>query len=101
MKKRRVLFPLFFLLFFGISLSAQTLEQAKTMFTRKQYDTAKPVFQRYLKGAPTNPNYNYWYGVCCLKTGEVEKAIKPLEIALEKKIQNAPFFLGETYRELW
>ncbi|KAA6315689.1 hypothetical protein EZS27_033889, partial [termite gut metagenome] len=42
-----------------------------------------------------------WYGVCCLKTGEVEKAIKPLEIALEKKIQNAPFFLGETYRELW
>ncbi|KAA6304213.1 hypothetical protein EZS27_044142, partial [termite gut metagenome] len=82
MKKRCILFPLSFLLFFGISLSAQTLEQAKTMFAKKQYDTAKPVFQKYLKGAPTNSSYNYWYGVCCLKTGEVEKAIKPLEIAL-------------------
>ncbi|KAA6325768.1 hypothetical protein EZS27_025055 [termite gut metagenome] len=101
MKKRCILFSLSFLLFFGISLSAQTLEQAKTMFAKKQYDTAKPIFQKYLKGAPTNSSYNYWYGVCCLKTGEVEKAIKPLEIALEKKIQNAPLFLGEAYRELW
>jgi tetratricopeptide (TPR) repeat protein len=100
-KKRGILFVVSLFLFAGGWLSAQTLEQARTMFARKQYDTAKPVFEKYLKGAPANPNYNYWYGVCCLKTGEAEKAIKPLEMALAKKIQQAPFFLGEAYREVW
>ncbi|KAA6313008.1 hypothetical protein EZS27_036151, partial [termite gut metagenome] len=100
--KKYALFPLtFFLIFSVLSLSAQTLEQAKTMFLNKQYDKAKPVFQKYLKGTPTNASYNYWYGVCCLKTGETAESIKPLEIAVKKDIQNAPFFLGEAYKELW
>ncbi|KAA6337708.1 hypothetical protein EZS27_014228 [termite gut metagenome] len=100
--KKCALFALtFFLLCSVLSLSAQTLEQAKTMFINKQYDKAKPVFQKYLKGAPTNASYNYWYGVCCLKTGETVESIKPLELAMKKDIQNAPFFLGEAYKELW
>ncbi|KAA6310439.1 hypothetical protein EZS27_038258, partial [termite gut metagenome] len=79
--KKCALFALTFFLFFSIlSVSAQTLEQAKTMFINKQYDKAKAVFQKYLKGAPTNANYNYWYGVCCLKTGETVESIKPLEV---------------------
>ncbi|KAA6349031.1 hypothetical protein EZS27_003542 [termite gut metagenome] len=100
--KKYALFPLiFFLLCSILPLSAQTLEQAKTMFINKQYDKAKPVFQKYMKSTPTNASYNYWYGVCCLKTDEVEESIKPLELAMKKEIQNAPFFLGEAYKELW
>ncbi|KAA6332507.1 hypothetical protein EZS27_018996 [termite gut metagenome] len=101
MKKKGILLFLFFFLLPGVSLFAQTLEQAKDMFVKKQYDKAKPVFQKYLKGSPTNANYNYWYGVCCLQTGEVEASIKPLRLAFEKKIQNASFFLGEAYKKLW
>ncbi|KAA6350704.1 hypothetical protein EZS27_001932 [termite gut metagenome] len=101
MKKNVILLFLFFFLLSGVSLLAQTLEQAKDMFVKKQYDKAKPVFQKYLKGSPANASYNYWYGVCCLQTGEVEVSIKPLRIAFEKKIQNASFFLGKAYKELW
>jgi hypothetical protein len=101
MKKNGILLFLFFFLLPGVSLFAQTLEQAKDMFVKKQYDKAKPVFQKFLKGAPANASYNYWYGVCCLQTGEVVESIKPLGVAFEKKIQNASFFLGEAYRTLW
>jgi hypothetical protein len=101
MKKKGILLFLFFFLPPGVSLFAQTLEQAKDMFVKKQYNEAKPLFQKYLKGSPKNASYNYWYGVCCLQTGEVEESIKPLEVAFEKKIQNASFFLGQAYKELW
>lgn len=81
--------------------TAQTLEQAKTMFTKKQYDKAKPVFKKYVKSQPSNANYNYWYGVCCVKTGDAAHAIKPLEFAVKKRIQNAPLYLGQAYNEIY
>ena len=87
--------------FFLTTASAQTLEQAKSMFTRGEYDKAKPVFERLAKSAPNNANYNYWYGVCCLKTGEIQQSIKYLEFAHKKKIQNAPLHLGQAYDELY
>lgn len=85
-----------FCLFFG-TLSAQTLDQARNMFVKGQYEQAKPVFEKQVKAQPNSANYNYWYGVCCLETGEAEKSIKYLEFASKKKIQNAPFYLGQAY----
>jgi tetratricopeptide (TPR) repeat protein len=79
------------------AVSAQTLDQARTLFTQGQYAKAKPVFEQYMKSQPNNANYNYWYGVCCLKTGEVERSIGYLEVAVKKKIQNAPLYLGQAY----
>ena len=61
---------------FAGEVSAQTLEQARTLFTKGDYEKAKPVFKKYAKSQPSNGNYNYWYGVCCLKTGEAEEAVK-------------------------
>jgi tetratricopeptide (TPR) repeat protein len=83
------------------AVSAQTLDQAKTLFTKGQYGKAKPVFERYMKSQPNNANYNYWYGVCCLKTGEVEKSIKYIEFATKKKIQNGPLYLGQAYDQTY
>jgi len=67
------------------------------MFTKGEYEKAKPVFERQVKSQPNNANYNYWYGVCCLKTGEAEKSIKYLEFATKRKIQNGPLYLGQAY----
>jgi tetratricopeptide (TPR) repeat protein len=67
------------------------------MFSKGQYEKAKPVFERYVKSQSNNANYNYWYGVCCLKTGETDKSIKYLEFAMKKKIQTASFHLGQAY----
>ena len=44
MKKKHILFFLFCFVLTGIS--AQTLEQAKVMFNKKQYSEAKPVFKK-------------------------------------------------------
>lgn len=105
MKKKHILFFLccFFLTgFSGISgLSAQTLEQARTMFTKGDYEKAKPVFKKYVQSQPANGNYNYWYGVCCLKTGEAQKAIKYLETSVKKRITGGQFYLGQAYNDAY
>ena len=68
MKGKYILFLICSL--FLCEVSAQTLEQARTLFTKGEYEQAKPVFKKYTKSQPSNGNYNYWYGVCCLKTGD-------------------------------
>ncbi len=45
------------------------------LFTKGDVKKAKPVFKKYAKSQPSNGNYNYWYGVCCLKTGEKWKKL--------------------------
>lgn len=99
MKRKHIIFFLFCITL--TSASGQTLEQARIMFTKGQYEQAKPVFQKYVKQQPANANYNYWYGVCCLKTGSPQESLKYLETATQKKIQNAPLYLGEAYNEVY
>ena len=99
MKKKYILFFLFCFVLAGIS--AQTLEQAKVMFNKKQYSEAKPVFKKYVKSQPANGNYNLWYGVCCLKTGEPQEAVKYLETAVKKRIPSGQLYLAETYNDLY
>ena len=81
MKNKYIL--LFLFGFFGIHASAQTLAQAKILYEKGQYEQAKPVFKKFVKSQPNNGNYNLWYGVCCLNTGEAEEAIKYLETAVK------------------
>ena len=99
MKRKYILFLI--CSFFLGGVSAQTLEQARTLFTKGDYEKAKPVFKKYAKSQPSNGNYNYWYGVCCLKTGEAEEAVKPLEIAVKKRITGGQLYLGQAYNETY
>ena len=71
MKGKYILFLICSL--FLCEVSAQTLEQARTLFTKGEYEQAKPVFKKYTKSQPSNGNYNYWYGACCYETGEKKK----------------------------
>lgn len=99
MKKKHILLFLFCFVLTGIS--AQTLEQARAMYTKKEYDKAKPVFKKYVKSQPGNGNYNLWYGVCCLKTGEPQEAVKYLQVAVKKRIPSGQLYLAETYNDLY
>lgn len=76
---------------------AQTLEQGRDLFAHGNYEKAKPIMLKYLKQKPQDASRNYWYGVCCMETGEQEKAIPYLEKAVEKKIFKANRALGEYY----
>ena len=99
MKKKNILF--FLLCFLLTSVSAQTLEQARAMYGKGQYAEAKPVFQKYVKSQPANGNYNLWYGVCCLKTGDAAEALKYLETAVKKRIPSGQLYLAQTYNDLY
>lgn len=100
MRNRRYI--LFFICsLFWSGISAQTLEQARTLFSKGGYEEAKPVFGKYAKSQPNNGNYNYWYGVCCLKTGESEEAVKYLETAVKRRVSGAQFYLGEAYNQVY
>ena len=76
---------------------AQTLQQGRNLFNQGNYEKAKPIMLKYLKQKPQDASRNYWYGVCCMETGEQEKAIPYLETAAEKKIFKANRALGEYY----
>ena len=86
------------LMVFSGTASAQTLEQlARQNFLAGKYAEAKPQFQRCLKTAPRDGRINYWYGACCIETGEMEEALPYLEFAASKKVQNAYRYLARYY----
>lgn len=92
---------LFILCICSAGLSAQTLEQAKAMFKNNEFAKAKPVFQRYIKSAPNNANYNHWYGVCLYETGDKQDAEKYLLAGAKKKVQESYLYLGKLYSDLY
>ena len=85
------------LLLVSLGVSSQTLQQGRTYFSQGNYEKAKPIMLKYLKQKPDDASRNYWYGVCCMETGEREKALPYLEKAAAKKIFKAYQVLGEYY----
>ena len=103
MKKRYILLLLFSLVLVGAS--AQTLEQAKAFYNKGQYEKAKPVFKKFVRTQPANGNYNLWYGVCCLETGEPDVALKYQayikQIFRNKGIKEEPTYQRYTEEYIW
>ena len=79
------------------SLRAQSLEQAKRLYSEGKYAEAKPVFEKLVKQSPNNASYNHWYGVCCFETGDMETAEPYLKTAAGRRVQEACRYLGELY----
>ena len=100
MKKGNYILLLILCLLSG-TLSAQTLEQARAFYKQGEFAKAKLVFKKYVKNAPGNANYNYWYGVCCYETGETETSLKYLEFGAKRRIQEAFKYLGQVYYDLY
>lgn len=99
MKKIYALFLLFCL--FTVGVSAQTLTQAKALYDKGQYEQAKPAFKKFVRSQPSNGNYNLWYGVCCLKTGEPAEAIKYLETAVKRRTPGGQLYLAQAYNDTY
>lgn len=82
-------------------LQAQTLNEAKKLYNEGQYAEAKPVFEKLVRQAPSNANYNFWYGACCYETGELSKAVPYLEKSAERKVINGFLYLSKAYYDLY
>lgn len=83
------------------SAMAQSLEQAKQLFLKGEFEQALPTFQKLVKQAPSNANYNYWYGACCYETGEKKEAQPYLEKSAARKVIDAYRYLGKLYYDLY
>lgn len=83
------------------ALHGQTLNDARSWYLEGRYADALPFFQEEYSYDPTNPALNQWLGVSLLKTGKLVEAVKYLTFADEKKIPEAPLYLGELYSKLY
>lgn len=82
--------------FTGI-ISAQNITKARNLFLNEEYNKAESIFQKLLKKAPSNTNYNYWYGVCLLKNGKFKNSLPYIEKGAKGRITNAYKYLAEAY----
>ena len=99
MNKKYILFFLFSLL--SITISAQSLAEAKALYEKGEYEEAKPAFKKFVKTQPGNGNYNLWYGVCCLETGDPAEALKHLENAVKRRVPSGQLYLARAYNDLY
>lgn len=80
---------------------SQSQNEARKLYDAGQYEQAMPLFEKLLKGAPNNANYNMWYGACQLKSGDASQAKPYLETAVKRKATGSTLLLAETYRQLY
>lgn len=86
-------------LFTVLAAHAQTLQQGRDLFNKGDYQKAKPIMLKYLKQKPDDASRNYWYGVCCMETGEPQTGVEYLEKAALKNIVKANRYLGDYYTQ--
>ena len=86
-------------LIFIASLSFQadaiSLNQAKKLYLKGEYEKAMPVFKREIKRNPRSANLNQWLGVCLYETGQIEESVKYLEYAHSKNIAESARYLSQ------
>lgn len=73
----------------------QSQTQARKWFVEGEYEKAKPVFAKLVKGNPRSGSLNYWYGVCLNETGEHDKALTYLKKAVDSDVENAYRYMGD------
>lgn len=78
-------------------LAAQSLSEARQLYEKGEFEKAKPAMKRFVKSQPANGNYNLWYGVCCLETGQPQEALKYLQIAVKKRVTSGQLHLARCY----
>jgi hypothetical protein len=76
---------------------AQSLDQAKKLYSEGAYEEAKPAFEKLVRQSPANPSYNLWYGVCCYETGDFATAEEHLLVANRREIAESYPYLADIY----
>lgn len=98
MKNR--IFSICFLLFLFVSLDAQTLQDARKLYTEGRYAEALPIFEKEYQAKPTDASINHWYGVCLYMTDQnLDIAEKCLLLGSSRKVQESNLYLGMLYTD--
>lgn len=76
------------------TVCAQSFSEAKALYSKGEYGKAKTAFAKLLRKSPSSAAYNYWHGLACLKTNDLEAAAGSLEKAAKRKYADSQFVLG-------
>ena len=76
------------------TVSAQSFSEAKALYSKGEYGEAKAAFAKLLRNSPSSAAYNYWHGLACLKTNDLDDAAECLGKAAKRKYADAQFVLG-------
>lgn len=89
---------LILILFIGVSayVSAQTAQQADTLFKAKNYTQAREAYQKLLKSKPRNDLYNFRVGVCAFELKNTDEALSYF-LKTSEKFPLKYYYLGEIY----
>ena len=82
---------------FGLNAQAQSLAQAKKLYSDGDFTTALPAFKRLIRQSPNNSFYNLWYGVCLYETGERQDSEKYLAKAMRRHVMTSYEYMGKIY----
>lgn len=77
------------------TIGAQTLNQARTWFLNGEYKKALPVLEKETKAKPRDAGLNFWLGASLVETGDYKRAVRYLNYARFRKIQNATFYIAK------
>lgn len=80
---------------------AQNPTKAKALYDSGKYAEAKSELKKLVKAQPANGNYNLWYGVACMKTGETKEAINYLKTAVRRRATGGQFYLAQAYDQAY
>ena len=83
------------------TVSAQTLNQAKTLFEKGEFEKAKTAFAKLIKRSPSSAEINYFYGASLYETGELDQSIPFLEKSAKRDYIGAFRYLGKAYADLY
>lgn len=97
---KKIVLIITFVVLGSIFLNAQTLQDARRLYTEGQYAEALPIFEQQYKAKPNDASINHWYGVCLYMTGgDLMVAETCLKLAAKRKVQESNLYLGAIYTE--
>lgn len=83
---------------FSATTSALTLEEAKALYSKGDYESALPAFQElYVKNPRNakNASINHWIGVCLYKTGNHQESRKYFEYAVSRSVAESYLYMSK------
>lgn len=97
--KKYILF--LFISFMTGSLFAQSAAEIRKLYEAGNYSGTKTALAPLMKKYARNANYNLWYGVSCLNTGDAAGAVPYLETAVKLRATTGAYHLGEAYAQTY
>lgn len=96
---KRLLYYIIFMLITTFGINAKGLKEARNLYSKGEYEKAKPLFIKEYKRKPKDASINHWLGVCYYETGDGVTAIKHLKLADSKDVLESSHYLAKIYME--